>query len=382
MKSVSIARKLADFLTTQRYEDLPPRTIELAEMLIASTLASAAVGSTLLSATIVRQLEIERGGKADASVWFSSKAKLPVAAAARVNAMMSDAAASDDSDLRNIVHQGTTACAAALAVGEATGADGKEILAAIVLGYEVTGRMGSALQCQFHAKGFHGCVIAAFAAAVAAARLMKLTAPQMAQAMALTATSVGGLGAAANTSCAREFHAGTAAMAGVEAALAAARGFVAEEHILEARSGFFDVYGEEPDVAAVTCDFGQHWCILTELGIKLMPGGHPYHAVAEAAANAATAGNVMPEEVESIEVARPGFQGFANAHQPTDLIGIAHSAAYFAAAGVVDRRLQLDACVPGKNQSSGHSSDALPGAHGGPADAEPGAIQGGRRGDP
>ena len=43
----------------------------------------------------------ERGGSARASVWFDSGAKLPVVDAAQVNAVMSDAAASDDSDLRN-----------------------------------------------------------------------------------------------------------------------------------------------------------------------------------------------------------------------------------------------------------------------------------------
>ena len=73
------------------------------------------------------------------------------------------------------------------------------------------------------------------------------------------------------------------------------------------------------------------------MGIKLVPGGHPNHAVAEAAANAARAGDVLPEQVVEITISRPGFQGFANPQFPTDLIGIAHSAMYFAAAGAADR---------------------------------------------
>jgi 2-methylcitrate dehydratase PrpD len=68
-----------------------------------------------------------------------------------------------------------------------------------------------------------------------------------------------------------------------------------------------------------------------------VPGGHPHHAVAEAAANAARAGNVAPDEVETITISRPGFQGFTGPQYPTDLIGVAHSPAYFAAAGVADR---------------------------------------------
>jgi 2-methylcitrate dehydratase PrpD len=56
---------------------------------------------------------------------------------------MSDAAASDDSDLRNIVHAGTTLVSTSLAIAERTGASGQDVLAAIVLGYEASGRIGS-----------------------------------------------------------------------------------------------------------------------------------------------------------------------------------------------------------------------------------------------
>src|ERR671938_832973 len=92
-----------------------------------------------LGALVVRQLESERGGKSEATLWFGAAEKLPVTAVARVNAVMSDAAASDDSDLRNIVHAGTTACATSLAVAEKTGSSGEDVLAAIVLGYEIAG---------------------------------------------------------------------------------------------------------------------------------------------------------------------------------------------------------------------------------------------------
>jgi 2-methylcitrate dehydratase PrpD len=335
---MSVAGELAAFVTGQGYASLPPKATEYAQMLISSTIASASLGSTIESARIIRGLELGRGGKLEATLWFGAAEKLPVAAAARVNAVMSDAAASDDSDLRNIVHAGTTACAASLAVAEKTGASGQDVLAAIVLGYEVAGRMnGAMLGGGLQKKGFHGCIVAGFAGAVAAGRLMNLTQAQMAQAIALIATSMGGLHAAANTSFAREYHAGLAAMLGVNAAQAAGMGFLAEESILEAEGGFLEVYGNKPDVAEVTRDFGRRWSILTDMGIKLVPGGHSSHAIAEAAANAARAGNVSPDEVETITISRPGFRTLTGPQYPTDLIGIAHSPAYFAAAGVADR---------------------------------------------
>ena len=339
---MSIAAELAEFFTRQSYPDLPPKAVDYAAMLLSSTIASAALGSTIASSGIVRALEVERGGKADATAWFGAAEKLPVVAAARVNAVMSDAAASDDSDLRNIVHTGTPVCAAALAVAEKAGSSGQDVLAAIVLGIEAAGRINIAMQGGLQTKGFHGCIVAIFAAAAAAGRLMKLNEAQMAQAIALSATSMGGLHAAAKTSVAREYHAGLATMLGINAAQAAGMGFIAEENILETKLGFFEVYGNKPDVSEVTRNLGKSWSILTDMGIKLVPGGHPHHAVAEAAANAAREGDVKPDEVESITLSRPGFQGFTGPQFPTDLIGVAHSPAYFAACGVAERNFSWE----------------------------------------
>src|SRR5215471_6661497 len=176
--SVTISEILAEFLMTARADDLPERTVDLAAMIIASTVASAALGRNIESARIIRDLEIERGGRPEASIWFEPKLKLPVVGAARVNALMSDAAASDDSDLRNIVHCGTPLTATSLAVAQRTGAKGFDMLAAIVLGYELAGRIGEAIMPRWNHRGHHGCIGATFGATAAAARLLGLEAKQ------------------------------------------------------------------------------------------------------------------------------------------------------------------------------------------------------------
>src|SRR6516165_4307151 len=336
---MTIARDLAEFLTKTSLADVPPQAVEHAAMLIASTIASAAMGSRLESSAIIGSLARERGGKPEASIWFDPGPRLPVADAAQVNAVMSDAAASDDSDLRNIVHAGTTLVTTAFAIAERTGARGRDILTAIVLGYEAAGRIGEAITPGFRTRGFHGCLVAIIGGAVASGRLLGLETARLAQTIALSATSIGGLMAAANTSVAREYHAGLAAMLGIQAALAAQRGYKAEESILETRQGFLEVYGGTDGIgrAGVTHELGLSWDIVTDMAIKLAPGGHPYHALAEAAANAAKKADFMPEAVESITVSRPGFTALTGPLHPTDLIGMAHSPAYFLAAGAADR---------------------------------------------
>lgn len=345
---MTVASELAQFLTKMMFPDLPALATERAAMLVASTVASAAAGSTITSSAIIRSLAQERGGTPEASIWFGTGLKLPVAEVARANATMSDAAASDDSDLRNIVHAGTALTATSLAMAERTGATGQEVLAAIVLGYEAAGRIGEAISPGFLERGFHGCIVAIFGGAVAAAKLLKLSEREMAQAIALSATSIGGLMAAANTSQSREYHAGLAAMLGVNAALAAQKGYIAEESIFEAPRGFLDVYGGRQNVTGITRELGDNWDIVTDMAIKLVPGGHSFHAMAEAAASAATAGDISPDDVARITVSRPGFNAMPGPKHPSNLIEVAHSPTYFLAAGVADRSLSWEHVSPEK----------------------------------
>ncbi len=336
---MTVARALATFLTGVSTADLPAQAMDHAAMVVASTLASAAFGTGIQSARIVREMSREQGGRPDASIWFDAGTKLPVAQVARVNAMTSDAAASDDSDLRNIVHAGTPLTAVSLAMAERLGASGEEVLDAIVIGYEVAGRLSEPITPGFRNRGFHGCLGAAMAAAGAGARMLKLNAEEMAQTIAITAVSIGGLATAADTSVAREYHAGLAAMHGVNAALAAQRGFKVEERILETYQGFFEAFGGVDGTEAgkiALAGLGESWDIVTDMAIKLVPGGHPYHAFAEAAAKAARAGGFAPDDIATIEVARPGLTKLSGPLHPVDLIDMAHSPANFLAAGAAD----------------------------------------------
>jgi 2-methylcitrate dehydratase PrpD len=100
--------------------------------------------------------------------------------------------------------------------------------------------------------------------------------------------------------------------------------------------GFFSAYGGD-HLEEVTKDLGTSWDISTNMAIKLVPGGHPHHAAAEAAANAALAGDVHPSDVAGIVLSSAKYRTLPGPKHPTDLIGLAHSPAYFVAAAIVDR---------------------------------------------
>ena len=343
-----VALELARFLSATRFGDLPRVAVEHAKIAVASTLASAAAGSRIESAAIIRELAKEQGGRSEATLWFDG-ARLPIAQAARVNAVQSDASASDDSDLRNVAHSGTTLAAVGLAIGERAHTSGRDLLAAIVTGYEAAGRISEALMAQ---QGFHASLAVAFGGTVAAARLLGLTAEQMAHALSLTATTVGGLAIGTN-SWAREYHAGNAALTAVNAALAAGRGFTANPDMLEAERGFVATFaGNGVDPSSLVRDLGGEWDIVTHLAIKLVPGAHAFHPAVEAAVNAARQASVAPERIARILVSGPRHRSLPVEKPPADLVEAIHSLPYFLASAVADRDFSWIHATPEKIASA------------------------------
>ncbi len=333
---MTIAGDLAAFVTSTSADSIPPLAYERAQMSIASTISSAAMGVDIGSSAITRDMAKERGGSTDSSIWFDDGPKLPAPDVARVNAVMSDAAASDDSDMRNIAHIGTIISSTSIAMAERLGKSGRDVLRAMVLGYEVGGRIDESLTPGRGEKGFHGSVSTVFGGTVATGLLLDLNASQMEHAIAIAATSIGGIGIAANTSWAREYHAGLSAWLGMNAAISAQKGFLAETTVLEAPKGFLDAMGgiERQDI---TKDLGKEWDIVTDMAIKLVPGGHPSHATAEAARDAAIKGNVNPDDVANIEVSMARMKALSGPLHPKDLIGVAHSMSFFIGCAIAER---------------------------------------------
>jgi len=144
---------------------------------------------------------------------------------------------------------------------------------------------------------------------------------------------------AADTSCAREYHAGLAAMLGVQAAVAAESGFESELAVLESPRGFFDAMNGQA-VDQVAAGLGESWDIVTDMAIKLMPGAHPFHAIAQAAIELSTLHGLTPEQVASASISAPQLKVWAHqAVPPHDLISAAHSVPYFVACAIADRRI-------------------------------------------
>jgi len=185
------------------------------------------------------------------------------ALAAWINGSASHTVELDDIFRDAVYHPGCPTVAAALAIAEHTGASGAELLRAIVIGYEVSTRIGTAVQ-PAHYRFFHTTgTVGVFGAAAAAAVLLAPGRADVAlHAMATAASFAAGLQQAFRSDAmTKALHAGNAAQVGVRSAQAAARGVTGVASILEGEVGFGAALAGNPDWKGATSGLGRDYNI-------------------------------------------------------------------------------------------------------------------------
>lgn len=162
------------------------------------------------------------------------------ATAAWINGSASHSVEFDDIYREAVYHPGCPVISAALALAEDRGLSGAQLLAAITIGYEISTRIGAAVQPS-HYRRFHTTGTAGVfgAAAAGAALVAPGDATVMRHALATAGTFASGLQQAFRSeSMTKPLHAGHAASVGVTAAMAAAHGVTGAEDLLEGEAGF------------------------------------------------------------------------------------------------------------------------------------------------
>jgi 2-methylcitrate dehydratase PrpD len=164
------------------------------------------------------------------------------AEAALANGYAAHAVEMDENFLIGLGHLCAVVVPAILSVGYEADLRGRQALDALIVASEVMARVGSALDRAHTDRGWHGTsTIGALAAAVACGRLMRLAAPEMTHALALSVSMSAGPKVQFGTE-AKPLHAGLAAQAGVTAARLARSGLRASDKALEGACGFGELY--------------------------------------------------------------------------------------------------------------------------------------------
>jgi len=181
-------------------------------------------------------------------------------AAALINGTAAHTMEVDDIYREAIYHPGAPTIAAALAAADAEGATGESFLRAVIVGYEISTRIGAAMG-RAHYRFWHSTGTAGtFGAAAAAAVIYGLDRERFAHALATAATFAAGLQQAFRMdSMSKPLHAGHAAESGLLAALAAREGVTGSLDVIEGDAGFGNAMGDRPDWAKAVSTLGREF---------------------------------------------------------------------------------------------------------------------------
>ena len=226
--------------------------------------------------------------------------KLDMAGAALLNGISSHTFDFDDTHLKTIIHPAGPVASAALALAEHLGSSGRALIDALVLGIDVSCRMGNLMYPEHYDRGWHitGST-GMLGAAAACARLLGLDEHQTVMALGIAASQPVGLREQFGTMT-KPFHPGGAARAGLLSALLAKNGFTASPRALEAPRGFAQVVSTKCDWVEATDELGRRFEISFN-AYKPFACGIVIHPSIDACVQLREQG-VVPDAVERIEL--------------------------------------------------------------------------------
>lgn len=256
-----IIEELARYAVDQVKIGLSPEVSHAAKRALVDWFSALFPGTRVQPATSLMQAHAHELGIGRASLPGLQTTALP-ATAAWINGSISHAVEFDDIFRDAIYHPGCPTVAASLAVAEHLQASGQRLLEAITVGYEVSTRIGAAVQPShykyFHTTGTVGC----FGSAAAAAVLLSPLSSTTAHALATSATFASGLQQAFRSEAmTKALHAGHAAWVGVTSAFGADKGLTGVLDILEGPAGFGAALAHGPDWSKVTDGLGSRFNI-------------------------------------------------------------------------------------------------------------------------
>jgi aconitate decarboxylase len=275
---MAVTSQLCERIAGTDYENLGEPAIEAARRLVLDGIAIAIAGTEEEAIHILAAHHKEQGGAGQATAIGNGFRLNTVSASALNGAAMHVLDFEPMWSPAN--HALSTTLAGVLALAEAHGATGREVLTALVKGVEMQGwiRQASgqfeASTTRFHPPG----AVGPLGTAVAAGHILKLDPDQLANAVGIAASRAGSLLANAGTMT-KSTHCGHASALGLESALLAARGFTANVAVFETAQGYVPAFYDDGFKVEEMLGFGRAPFRIVEPGyaIKMFPSQFGTH---------------------------------------------------------------------------------------------------------
>jgi len=304
----SKAEALAEFAANLTWDSIPAEVRERAQLQILDTIGvGVAARSYPFAAKAIAGVKVLAGtGKCSV---IGEPGGMSVRDAALANGMLLHGLDFDDTHLGAIIHASVASLPAALAVGEAVGASGQDMLVAYVAGMETAIRIGLAANGAFHHAGYHATAVAShFSSAIVAGKLMGLNVHELTMAQGVAGSSAAGLQVFLEEGAwTKRFHPGWGAVAGITAATMAQQGFVGPSRVYEGKFGLFETHFQDhindTDIDQLDSGLGERW-ELAATAIKPYPVCHFIHGCADAAIEISR--EIDVGQIKAIEAFLPG----------------------------------------------------------------------------
>ena len=309
---------LTDHLAAATFESLPPAAVSRAKTRLLDAVGLIAAGPRAQGSQDVLRLVAGWGGRPDATVLTTTQ-RVPAMNAAFVNAVLMrsydfEPVGADRADGAQIPSHitGTTA-SVALAVGEASGATGRELLAAMVYGDDLAARLGHATGFDVYGGGDNTGTINVLGGTATAGILMGLDADGMRRALGLAINQLGGtIDNINDKTLAFKLPIALSARNAVFSAELAATGFGGPVDPIGGRFGFLNQWGQERADEGITAGLGSEF--FADAVIKPWPTCRASQASLDATVQLIERNNVRAEDVERCVVhvtpkTKAGFVG-------------------------------------------------------------------------
>ena len=305
-----VTEKLAAWLTSHRYEQMPDAVKAKAVEVVFDSVGAMTACSTLPEVKAIVELMGEQGGKGDCTIIGYSGAT-SVINAAMCNGGMAHGNEVDPVHSTSVGgHVAAGPVPSALAIGESIGASGKDILRAVVLGYEIGGRLMTIFYRErdyTKRRFYHTAVAANISSAVSAGVLLGLDTQAMQVALCLATYQAAGPDNMTKdpVHMGKTFQVAAANRNGVTAALLAHKGCYAPTDILDGTHGLFDAYLNTPEAGPELLDkLGEYYSI-TDVMHKRYSAGTPNQTYLAALFRLLKDNAIKPEQIEQIEIQMP-----------------------------------------------------------------------------
>lgn len=347
---MSIAQQYADYATSLRFEDLPDEVVAHAKKLILDIMANDLGGYAWMESgpKVVEGVRALNRGGGGATVLATGESMAPEWATL-ANGTMAHSLDYDNHHAKGVIHAGSSVVNCALAAGEENGSNGKDLITAVVVGYEIACRLAMALgPHSSHEMGFHPTsTCATFAGSAIIGRLRGASPAVIVNAMGLNGSqAAGSMQYVVNGAWNKRAHPGLATHQSFIGATLADHGFIGAAEVFEGKQGFLQGYALRPKPEDATKTLGKSFETL-ENAIKPFPLCRYNHQTLDLLIALGQERSIDTSEVSAIVIDMPTYgvqlcgSPIEAKRNPTSSVDAQFSGPFAAALSLTEKRADM-----------------------------------------